>query len=93
MARKNLYLLYRIIHGMMSLNILKDSEESTFISNLHLQLIKCKTKEKKGKKKKKHGLEVLMAREICHYKTVYDNLETQVENTPFSSLCYGIMDK
>ena len=34
-----------------------------------------------------------MAREICHYKTVYDNLETQVENTPFSSLCYGIMDK
>lgn len=24
-----------------------------------------------------------MAREICHYKAVYDNLETQVENTPF----------
>lgn len=79
---------------MMSLNILKDGEESKFISNLHLQLIKCKTKEKKGKKKKKkHGLEVIMAREIGHYKAVYDNLETQVENTPFSSLCYGIMNK
>lgn len=77
---------------MMSLNILKDGKESKFISNLHLQLIKYKTRGKKGKKKK-HGLEVIMAREICHYKAVYDNLETKVENTPFSSLCYGIMNK
>ena len=55
-----------------------------FISNLRLQFIKYKTRGKKEKKKKKkHGLEVIMAREIFHYKAVYDNLETQVENTPF----------
>ena len=54
-----------------------------FISNLCLQFIKYKTRGKKEKKKKKHGLEVIMAREIFHYKAVYDNLETQVENTPF----------